>query len=67
MEAKVELKQFRCIGDARGQLVALEALGEIVPFEVKWFVLFIYGFTSFDICARGYWTRWTIWVCCRVP
>ena len=35
MDAKVELRQFRCIGDARGQLVALEALGEIVPFEVK--------------------------------
>lgn len=35
MEAKVELKQFRCIGDARGQLIALEVLSEMMPFEVR--------------------------------
>ena len=35
MEAKVELKQFRCMGDARGQLIALEVLSEMMPVEVR--------------------------------
>lgn len=35
MKAHVELKRFVPIGDERGQLVALEASGDMVPFEVK--------------------------------
>ena len=35
MEAKVTEIQFDPKGDERGQLIALEALSEPVPFEVK--------------------------------
>jgi len=35
MEAKVELRQFAAFGDARGQLIAIEALSAQMPFEVR--------------------------------